>query len=264
MSKTKWYQKPIYALLAVALVLSLALVMVPSLTEAQLANTPWPMFHHDLQHTGQSPYLGAQTSHVKWFYTTGSGIDSSPAIGSDGIIYVGSYDNKLYAINPDGTQKWSYPIGTWIFPSPAIDSDGTIYVGSGDTNLYAINPDGTLKWSYPTGDWLFSSPAIGSDGTIYVGSYDNKLYAINPDGTQKWFYTTGNQIVSSPVIGSDGTIYVGSRDGNLYAFGSPTPPPSVGGEAYPINKLAILAPWIALAAVIAGASVFMRRRRDHS
>jgi outer membrane protein assembly factor BamB len=70
-----------------------------------------------------------------------------------------------------------------VFSSPAIGSDGTIYVGSCDNKLYAIKPDGTLKWSFPTGYWVFSSPAIGSDGTIYVGSYDGKLYAIYGSGT---------------------------------------------------------------------------------
>jgi hypothetical protein len=37
---------------------------------------------------------------------------------------------------------------------------------------------------------------------------------------------------------------------------------SVGGDAYPVNKLAILAPWIALAAVIAGVSLLVLRRRQ--
>lgn len=36
---------------------------------------------------------------------------------------------------------------------------------------------------------------------------------------------------------------------------------AVGGNAYPVNKLAILAPWIALAVVIAGAVIFFVRRR---
>jgi outer membrane protein assembly factor BamB len=57
-------------------------------------------------------------------------------------------------------------------------ADNTIYVGSDDNSLYAINPNGTLKWSYQTGDNVFSSPAIGADGTIYVGSKDYYLYAI--------------------------------------------------------------------------------------
>ena len=36
---------------------------------------------------------------------------SSPAIGRDGTIYVGSLDNSLYAINPDGSQKWEFETG---------------------------------------------------------------------------------------------------------------------------------------------------------
>jgi len=64
-----------------------------------------------------------------------------------------------------------------IGSSPAIGMDGTIYIGSDDRNLYALNSDGSLKWKYKTSDRIFSSPAIGSDGTIYIGSYDNYLYA---------------------------------------------------------------------------------------
>ena len=94
---------------------------------------------------------------------------------------MGSFDNNLYAINPDGSLKWSYPTGNEIASSPAIGADGTIYVGSGDKNLYAINPDGSKNWSFPTGAEIASAPAIGADGTIYVGSCDNNLYAITGD-----------------------------------------------------------------------------------
>jgi len=185
-----------------------------------LANSVWPKFHNNMQNTGLSSIdTSADTGALKWSFTTGNWIKSSPAIGADGTIYVGSWDGNLYAINPNGGLKWSYTTGgACIDSSPAIGADGTIYVGSWDGNLYAINPNGTLKWSYTTGDWIESSPAIGADGTIYVGSYDHKLYAINPNGTLKWSYTTGNYIDSSPAIGADGTIYVGSYDGNLYAI----------------------------------------------
>jgi len=75
-------------------------------------------------------------------------------------------------------KKWAFETGNWVSSSPAIGSDGTIYVGSKDKNLYAISPDGLKKWAFKTGGNVFSSPAIGSDGTIYVGSDDNNLYAI--------------------------------------------------------------------------------------
>jgi parallel beta-helix repeat protein len=45
----------------------------------------------------------------------------------------------------------------------------------------------------------------------------------------------------------------------------PVPPPPVGGEAYPVNKISLLAPWIAFgAAIMAGASILLRRRRAGS
>jgi len=162
--------------------------------------------------------LYAQDGTEKWAFETGGSVFSSPAIGSDGTIYVGSSDNKLYAVNPDGTQKWAFATGYSVDSTPAIASDGTIYVGSADNKLYAINSDGTQKWGFETGDYMVSSPAIASDGTIYVGSDDNKLYAINPDGTEKWAFETGGSVFSSPAIASDGTIYVGSNDNKLYAI----------------------------------------------
>ena len=66
-----------------------------------------------------------------------------------------------------GDKIWSFKTGGWV-TSPAIESDGTIYVGSQDNNLYAINPDGSQKWAFKTGNGVHGSPTIGSDGTIYV------------------------------------------------------------------------------------------------
>ena len=58
-----------------------------------------------------------QTSNVKigtpiWEFATGGGMVSSPAIGSDGTVYVGSDDKKLYAIKTDskGLAKSPWPM----------------------------------------------------------------------------------------------------------------------------------------------------------
>ena len=83
----------------------------------------------------------------KWAFKTGDKVKSSPAIGSDGTDYVGSWDDNLYAINLDGTKKWAYTAGGSVNSSPAIGSDGTIYVGS-SAGLSAINSDGTKKWAF--------------------------------------------------------------------------------------------------------------------
>jgi outer membrane protein assembly factor BamB len=186
----------------------------------------WWMFGHDPQHTRRSPFTGPATNALKWAYTTGAPVASSPAIGVDGTVYVGSADDKLCAINPDGSLKWACTTGYPVSSSPAIGANGTVYVGSAWWDieedlyygeLYAMNPDGSLKWAYNTGA-TESSPAIGADGTVYVGSEDDNLYAINPDGSLKWTYTTGDWVDSSPAIGADGTVYVGSWDNDLYAI----------------------------------------------
>ncbi|MCP4687828.1 MAG: PQQ-binding-like beta-propeller repeat protein [Desulfobacterales bacterium] len=166
------------------------------------------------------PCLAQTPGTEKWSFATGDKIwTSSPAVGGDGVIYVGSRDDNLYAVNPDGTERWSFTAGSFISPSPAIGPDGVIYAGSNDSNLYAVNPDGTQKWAFDTGSVVTSSPAIGPDGVIYVGSWSKYLYAVNPDGTEKWrFKADAYFFYSSPAIGPDGTIYVGSWDDNLYAI----------------------------------------------
>lgn len=154
---------------------------------------------------------------LKWTFSTRNDIYSSPAIGSDGTIYFGSLDSTFYALYPNGAIKWSFRAGHAVHGSAAIARDGTIYFGSLDNTLYALNPEGTLKWSFSAGNWIRSSPAIGSDGLIYFGSDDGKLYAVYPDGTLKWTFGTGGSISSSPAIGYDGVIYFGSKDKKVYA-----------------------------------------------
>ena len=47
-----------------------------------------------------------------WEFKTGGKVTSSPAIGSDGTVYVGSEDNKLYAIKTGslGPAKSPWPM----------------------------------------------------------------------------------------------------------------------------------------------------------
>ncbi len=213
--------KKVFSIFMVALMLTGAFGALISIGSenaeaAGLADSAWPCFHGNAKHTGLSPYdTSNNAGTVKWNITIGYGGYSSPSIGSDGTIYIGSGDGKLYAINPDGTLKWNYAIG-YTSLTPTVDSDGTIYIGPQDYKFYAINTDGTLKWTLD--QMVYSSPAIGSDGTLYLVDY--YLDAINPDGTLKWRYNgTTFSTCSSPAIGSDGTIYVGGANyHDLYAI----------------------------------------------
>ena len=159
-------RKHLFSCLLAAVIIASGLAFAlsaPPTVRGDTASSPWPMYQHDLGHTGRSPYSGPSAPCVEWTYATGDKINSSPATAPDGTIYVGSEDGNLYAINPDGTTKWVYPTGDKIwYCSPAVESDGTVYIGSFDGSLHAVNADGSPKWTYATGDRIGSSPTFGS------------------------------------------------------------------------------------------------------
>ena len=195
------------------------LLIIQAAAFAQLANTPWPMFRHDLRHTALSAYHDpASTAELKC-NVSGGAILSSCAVGSGGVVYVG-VSSSLYAINgTTGATSWTCGIGSSTRSSPAIASDGTIYIGSNSDYLYAINPSThAVKWSYNTGGDVSGSPAIATDGTVYIGSRSGILYALNANGTKKWQRTLSDMHMTSPAVGPDGVVYVGG--GSLYAINS--------------------------------------------
>lgn len=178
----------------------------------------WPSFHNDLQHTGRSSYnLSNGLPAIRWSLLTGRAVNSSPAVGNDGTVYVGSNDGKLYAINPDGSLKWSFSALDAIQSSPALAADGTLYVGSDDGRVYAINPDGTKKWEFLTGSANPSSPLIGADGTVYLCSSQGRLLGLNPNGQVVLNKLLGAAAKCSPVLSVDGTLYIGDDLGRLHS-----------------------------------------------
>ncbi len=147
---------------------------------------------------------------------------SSPAIASDGTIYIGSYDNYIYAIDIEGNRTWGFKTGGDVLTSPAVGPDGSVYVGSADDFLYAFESGGSQKWKVSAEGAEVGSVAIGSDGTVYFvtdGGYsaDSYFFSVTPQGDTNWRIPCSGS-TKSPAIASDGTIYLVSDYGVVYAF----------------------------------------------
>ena len=155
-----------------------------------------------------------------WSFATGGNVGSRPAL-ADGIVYFGSDDNSLYAVDARaGTKLWSFVTGGKIVSSPAI-ADGVVYVGSEDGKVYALKagPSKKLLWSYPTQGAVESSPAV-ADSVVYVGSEDGNLYALSAGNGNRllWKYPIGGKVDSSPFV-NGGVVYIGGGgDGHIYAL----------------------------------------------
>lgn len=174
------------------------------------------------------------------------------AIGKDGTVYVSSWAGTLFAFTPDLHLKWTFQTQNTISSSPAVASDGTVFIGdhwtgrtfkSGqwetapnyDAFVYAITPDGKLKWKFketlpqyhqdpPVREWT-DAPAVLSDGTLFFGLSrcgadacpHPVLYSLK-DGKLLWKAKTFMDIGMTPALGSDGTVYVGSANKFVWAF----------------------------------------------
>ena len=83
--------------------------------------------------------------------------------------------------------------------SPAV-AGGVLYVGSYDGKVYALNAsNGTLVWNYTTGDMVVSSPAI-ANGIVYIGSFDHVVYAFGPSPSAQTYPVFPSPIVLSLFI----------------------------------------------------------------
>jgi PKD repeat protein len=188
-----------------------------------LPSTPGWKFRSDNSNSGVYDDGGTKPDgRLLWTYTTDGGVYSSPTV-TNGIVYFGSNDNKLYALDAEtGTYQWSYSTNHPVQSSPAVVND-VVYVGSSDNHVYAIDAlTGAYIWDSTTGLWgITSSPAI-ANGLVYIGGNDYKVYAFNVvTGAQIWSYQTNGSVQSSPAV-ADGILYVGSFDGNLYALDAGT------------------------------------------
>lgn len=169
-----------------------------------------------------------------WTYQTNGNIYSSPTI-SDGQVYIGSCDGKLYCLNAE-TGDWIWDYSTFqaraIFATPAIGAD-SVYFGTLNNQFYALERDSGDKswiveevngWPDPTENTnIISSPTLDSD-VLFFGSSDNAIYAykdnkIASKPEPQWSNVKGDNITATPAY-YNGRIYFGSWDGYFYAHGT--------------------------------------------
>jgi serine/threonine-protein kinase len=198
------------------LFLSIFSAFAPKVNAQQSTVDWWTMFHHDVTLSGYSTSPSPLTNQTLWAFTTGDAISSSPAIDNN-VVYVGSWDGNVYALNAQtGNKIWSYNThGQAVESSPAV-ANGVVYIGADDNNFYALDAaTGSYIWSYNTTNFVASSPVV-TNNVVYVSLDNGNLYALNAaKGTRLWNYTIGDSTNCPAVV--NGVVYV-TGNGNVYAL----------------------------------------------
>jgi hypothetical protein len=170
-------------------------------------------------------------------------------------------------------RAWLLTVSTAGEPRFYISRDGIEYPECPGSTL------STLTWYHLAGTYgdgyirLFvnSSPAtpVALSGNVYTNNEPVLIGANDGWGGIGRKYTDGiiDEVRISDIVRSAAWIKATyhSGDDDLLTYGSeesgPPPSPVVGWETYPINKVRVLLPWIALlAAIAAGVSMLVLRR----
>ena len=156
-----------------------------------------------------------------WHKDVNGAIPGSPAVGSDGMIYVGSLDSKLEQFDPaTGEHKSVFTAKNWIWSTPSVDGD-TIYFGDLSGNLYSFDTStASLNWSVQP-DGAITASIILQNGHLLVATESGNIYAIDKeDGHTLWFEQIDDKdgagkIYTTPVVVGE-NILVASLETEFY------------------------------------------------
>ncbi|MCF6278497.1 MAG: PQQ-binding-like beta-propeller repeat protein [Anaerolineales bacterium] len=164
-----------------------------------------------------SPLLSDEGIKPLWKFKCEDDIRGTPII-YDGTIYIGCYDNNLYALDAgDGKFKWKYPTDGGVVSRPAVAEDN-IYFGSEDHRLHVVSArSGSVSWTYYTEGPVRSSPRI-AEGHVFIGSDDGYLHAVRTtSGRATWKFDAGAPIRSTPCVANE-LVYVGCESGEFFCL----------------------------------------------
>jgi outer membrane protein assembly factor BamB len=151
-----------------------------------------------------------------WRFQCEDEVRSSPTI-HNGVLFVGAYDNNLYAVDiQNGSFKWKYPASEGISSSPVVaPEENLVLFGSLDQHLYAVETrTGHVSWTVKTQAPVQSSPTV-AHGHVFFGSDDGNLYAVRlSTGRIQWTWAGGVPIRTRPLVTGE-LIVVGLESGDV-------------------------------------------------
>ena len=149
------------------------------------------------------------------------GSGSSPAI-ADGVLYVGSADGALYALDArTGETRWRFQTGESLSPATSAPQIITVSPGTSVSEQMAAGMRDAQSRRETGIRRVDMTPTVES-GMVFVGAGDHSFYAIDAaTGKREWAYEAGPGMASmnntsypvpAPLVDS-GTVYCVTNDG---------------------------------------------------
>jgi outer membrane protein assembly factor BamB len=190
-------------------------LVLPALVSLSLVGADWPLFRGDARQTGIAKDGLPEQLAVLWKFETKDNIEATAVI-VDGVVYIGSMDEHLYAIDlKTGKEKWNYKGGP--FKASASVRGDAVYAGDQDGVLHCIDAaTGKKRWTFTTDAEITSAVNFSGDSILF-GSYDENLYCLTKDGNSRWKFKINGPINGSPAV-VDGKTFVAGCDSMLHVI----------------------------------------------
>ncbi len=168
-----------------------------------------------------------KTGKEVWRFPTDKDVKATfyakPELTDDGQLIVGSYNGKLFSLDPEnGSQNWVFDGSKGQFVGSALITEQGIFAPSSDSSVYALTKSGSELWKpFETSDPIWASPVTDANcDCIIVPSMDHHLYALDSQtGSLLWkTEDLGGAIVSTPAISDDDILYIGTFDKEVLAI----------------------------------------------
>ena len=196
----------------------------PNLTTQPSASAPttqagssWPMFRGNPQQTGVAGGTLPEKLHLRWKYEAGEGTSSTAAI-ADGLVYVGTDDGRMLALDAGtGKLQWQYKSTDAIESSPTA-VNGLVVFGDEAGVLHACDArTGVVRWTFKAEDRIVSSANYAGDRLVF-GSYDGHVYCLRiDDGVLLWQYDVEEKVHGTPGITGD-YVLAAACDAHLHVI----------------------------------------------
>lgn len=179
---------------------SLTLQPAPQPAPAPRPPQNWASFRGNAARAGVTTDTMRPPLKSVWTFPTQGALDGSPII-NNGIIYVGSRDQYLYALDAQKQRElWRYQAGAPLRSTPTLHGD-TLFFGDDDGTMHAVQSSGgTGRWRVPLRGKIFASAAAGA-GLIISATQAGRVVALNPtNGETIWEHFDGNAFYASPAV----------------------------------------------------------------
>jgi outer membrane protein assembly factor BamB len=189
-----------------------------AIASAPLAAADWPLHRGNPTQTGVSEDKLPDKLTVLWEFKAKNSVESAAVI-ADGVVYFGSSDKFLYAVDlKTGQPKWKTQLGI-ITASPGVNGD-RVYIGDADGKFYCLErATGKVLWTFDDNEQtgqITAAPNFDGDNVL-IPTHNSTLYCLDKTGKKLWDFRIEGPIYGGVAV-TDGKTFLAGCDSLMHVL----------------------------------------------